>query len=127
MRVYTPSLESRYLLLKNIPRLNLIKELQAEIEREYNTEVQKIWYLDDPDTFTLDEIALGYHQQDALVLQVPSVQVAAVIKRKFPKRGFYGRKVYVQYAPEWEGVEETREKMRARVEAVRQRQEVLRG
>ena len=55
IRVFTPALESFYLLFKNVPRLSLVKELKSKLESEYG-EVEEVYFMDDVDIFTMDDI-----------------------------------------------------------------------
>ena len=54
LRVYTPALESWYLMVKNVPWLGLLEEIKAKFS-EYG-EVETAFFNDSQDIFTVDEV-----------------------------------------------------------------------
>ena len=46
------------------------------------------------------------------------ISAARVAKRKLDDRSFFGKSLHVSYAPEFESVEETREKLRERRDTI---------
>ena len=52
--MYTPELESWYLIIKNVPRLSLANEIKTKFS-EYG-EVETVFYVDNPDIFSVEEI-----------------------------------------------------------------------
>lgn len=46
------------------------------------------------------------------------ISAARVAKRKLDDRSFFGKNLHVSYAPEFESVEETREKLQERRDAI---------
>jgi hypothetical protein len=46
------------------------------------------------------------------------IAAARVAKRKLDNRSFFGKSLHVSYAPEFESVEETREKLKERKDTI---------
>ncbi len=63
LRVYTVEDESRYLLVKNVPKLGLIHELQQKISQIIGEEnvVIEAKYIDNPEIFSDNEKSSFYH------------------------------------------------------------------
>ncbi|XP_056375000.1 RNA-binding protein 48 isoform X2 [Hyla sarda] len=101
--VYTINLESRYLLVQGVPAIGVMKELVEQFAlygavEEYNP-------LDEYPAEQFTEVYLIKYQR---------VQSARVAKRKLDERSFFGGILHVCYAPEFESVQETREKLQDR-------------
>ena len=90
LRVFTPSLESYFLLFKNVSRLSLVNELKSKLENEYG-EVVDAYFMDDPDIFTMDDIQHGFHEQDCIVVKFREMMSALLCKKKLDEESFYGR------------------------------------
>uniref|UniRef100_A0A8C5Q7L6 RNA-binding protein 48 n=1 Tax=Leptobrachium leishanense TaxID=445787 RepID=A0A8C5Q7L6_9ANUR len=103
VKVYTINLESRYLLIQGVPAIGVMKELVEQfalygVIEEYNA-------LDEYPTEEFTEVYL---------LKFQRLQSARVAKRKMDERSFFGGLLHVCYAPEFETVQETREKLQDR-------------
>ncbi|XP_073485734.1 RNA-binding protein 48 [Aquarana catesbeiana] len=103
VRVYTINLESRYLLVQGVPAIGVMQELVEQFAlfgaiEEYNV-------LDEYPTEEFTEVYLIKFQR---------LQSARVAKRKLDERSFFGGILHICYAPEFEGVQETREKLQER-------------
>uniref|UniRef100_A0A8B9T4W4 RNA binding motif protein 48 n=1 Tax=Anas platyrhynchos TaxID=8839 RepID=A0A8B9T4W4_ANAPL len=91
VKVYTINLESRYLLIQGVPALGVMKESITALD-EYPAE-----------QFT-----------EVYLIKFQKVQCARVAKKKMDERSFFGSLLHVCYAPEFETVQETREKLQDR-------------
>ncbi|XP_040287120.1 RNA-binding protein 48 [Bufo bufo] len=103
VKVYTINLESRYLLVQGVPAIGVMKELIEHFAlygaiEEYNP-------LDEYPAEQFTEVYLIKFQR---------VQSARVAKRKLDECSFFGGVLHVCYAPEFESVQETREKLQDR-------------
>ncbi|XP_072268964.1 RNA-binding protein 48 [Pyxicephalus adspersus] len=103
VKVYTINLESRYLLVQGVPAIGVMKELVEQFAlygaiEEYNV-------MDEYPTEEFTEVYLIKFQR---------LQSARVAKRKLDERSFFGGLLHVCYAPEFESVQETREKLQDR-------------
>lgn len=103
VKVYTINLESRYLLVQGVPAIGVMKELIEQFAlfgavEEYNP-------LDEYPAEQFTEVYLIKFQR---------LQSARVAKRKLDESSFFGGVLHVCYAPEFESVQETREKLQDR-------------
>ncbi|XP_077124299.1 RNA-binding protein 48 isoform X1 [Ranitomeya variabilis] len=103
VKVYTINLESRYLLVQGVPAIGVMKELVEQFAlfgavEEYNP-------LDEYPAEQFTEVYLIKFQR---------LQSARVAKRKLDENSFFGGILHVCYAPEFESVQETREKLQDR-------------
>ncbi|XP_040208294.1 RNA-binding protein 48 isoform X1 [Rana temporaria] len=103
VRVFTINLESRYLLVQGVPAIGVMQELVAQFAlfgaiEEYNV----------LDEYPAEEFTEVY------LLKFQRLQSARVAKRKLDERSFFGGILHICYAPEFEGVQETREKLQDR-------------
>ncbi|XP_061442953.1 RNA-binding protein 48 [Rhineura floridana] len=103
VKVYTINLESRYLLIQGVPALGVMKELVEQFAL-YGT-VEEYNPLDDYPAEEFTEVYL---------IKFQKIQSARVAKRKLDERSFFGSLLHVCYAPEFETVQETREKLQDR-------------
>ncbi|CAG8478372.1 4694_t:CDS:2 [Acaulospora morrowiae] len=103
VKVYTVNHESRYLVVENVPALNLKKEL-LELFALYGT-VEEYRYLDD---YLCEEFT------DVYWIKFQSIAEARVAKRKVNDHVFFGSNLKVRYGPEYESVEDTRQKLEDR-------------
>ncbi|KAM8967127.1 RNA-binding protein 48 [Pelodytes ibericus] len=103
VKVYTVNLESRYLLVQGVPAIGVMKELIEQfalygVIEEYNA----------LDEYPAEEFTEVY------LIKFQRLQSARVAKRKLDERSFFGGLLHVCYAPEFESVQETREKLQDR-------------
>ncbi|KAJ6666698.1 hypothetical protein lerEdw1_020422 [Lerista edwardsae] len=103
VKVYTVNLESRYLLIQGVPALGVMKELIEQFAL-YGT-IEEYNPLDDYPAEEFTEVYL---------IKFQKLQSARVAKRKLDERSFFGSLLHVCYAPEFETVQETREKLQDR-------------
>ena len=103
VKAYTINQESQYLLVQNVPAINVGRELVARCEG-YGT-VAEHKKLDDFPCEDFTEVYWVKYQR---------IASARFAKRKLDECSFYGGKLHVCYAPEYESVSDTREKMRER-------------
>ncbi|XP_034258258.1 RNA-binding protein 48 isoform X1 [Pantherophis guttatus] len=103
VKVYTVNLESRYLLIQGVPALGVMKEL-IELFALYGT-IEEYNPLDGYPAEEFTEVYL------IKFLKIPSARAA---KRKLDERSFFGSLLHICYAPEFESVQETRDKLRDR-------------
>ncbi|CAH2282440.1 RNA-binding 48 [Pelobates cultripes] len=103
VKVYTINLESRYLMVQGVPAIGVMKELVEQfalygVIEEYNP----------LDGYPAEEFT------DVYLIKFQKLQSARVAKRKMDEHSFFGGLLHVCYAPEFETVQETREKLRDR-------------
>ncbi|XP_069067746.1 RNA-binding protein 48 [Pleurodeles waltl] len=103
VRVYTINLESRYLLVQGVPAIGVMNEL-VEHFALFGT-IEEYHALDEYPAEEFTEVYLfKFHR----------LHSARVAKRKLDERSFFGGVLHVCYAPEFETVQETREKLQDR-------------
>eukprot|EP00112_Aurelia_sp_Birch-Aquarium-sp1_P020336 Seg5218.1 transcript_id=Seg5218.1/GoldUCD/mRNA.D3Y31 product="RNA-binding protein 48" protein_id=Seg5218.1/GoldUCD/D3Y31 len=107
VKVYTINQESKYLLVQGIPSVGVCKEL-IELFAIYGA-VEEYRYLDE---YPAEEFT------DVYWIKFKKIQSARFAKKKLDMRSFYGGVLHVCYAPEYETVEDTREKLRERRQQV---------
>ncbi|XP_064362136.1 RNA-binding protein 48 isoform X1 [Dromaius novaehollandiae] len=103
VKVYTINLESRYLLIQGVPALGVMKELVEQFAL-YGA-IDEYHALDEYPAEQFTEVYL---------IKFQKLQCARVAKKKMDERSFFGSLLHVCYAPEFETVQETREKLQDR-------------
>ncbi|KFO74657.1 RNA-binding protein 48, partial [Cuculus canorus] len=103
LQVYTINLESRYLLIQGVPALGVMKELVEQFAL-YGA-IEEYHALDEYPAEQFTEVYL---------IKFQKLQCARVAKKKMDERSFFGSLLHVCYAPEFETVQETREKLQDR-------------
>ncbi|RHZ46043.1 hypothetical protein Glove_637g19 [Diversispora epigaea] len=103
VKVYTVNNESRYLVIENIPALNLKKEL-LELLSLYGT-IEEHQFLDN---YPCEEFT------DVYWVKFQSIAEARVGKRKVDDHVFFANHLRVRYGPEYETIEDTRQKLEDR-------------
>ncbi|XP_041900225.1 RNA-binding protein 48 isoform X1 [Corvus kubaryi] len=103
VKVYTINLESRYLLIQGVPALGVMKELVEQFAL-YGA-IDEYHALDEYPAEQFTEVYL---------IKFKKLQCARVAKKKMDERSFFGSLLHVCYAPEFETVQETREKLQDR-------------
>ncbi|XP_027703678.1 RNA-binding protein 48 [Vombatus ursinus] len=103
VKVYTVNLESRYLIIQGVPAVGVMKELIEQFAlfgaiEQYNA----------LDEYPAEEFTEVY------LIKFQKLQSARIAKRKLDERSFFGGLLHVCYAPEFETVPETREKLQER-------------
>ncbi|KFV51478.1 RNA-binding protein 48, partial [Gavia stellata] len=101
--VYTINLESRYLLIQGVPALGVMKELVEQFAL-YGA-IEEYHALDEYPAEQFTEVYL---------IKFQKLQCARMAKKKMDERSFFGSLLHVCYAPEFETVQETREKLQDR-------------
>ncbi|XP_068790931.1 RNA-binding protein 48 isoform X2 [Struthio camelus] len=102
-KVYTINLESRYLLIQGVPALGVMKELVEQFAL-YGA-IDEYHALDEYPAEQFTEVYL---------IKFQKLPCARVAKKKMDERSFFGSLLHVCYAPEFETVQETREKLQDR-------------
>ncbi len=77
-------------------------------------------YLDNPEIFSDSDKSCFYHLQDAILLKFNTVMNALLAKKRCNHLSFYGLLLHVQYAPQFETLDDTREKYLFRIQRVHQ-------
>ncbi|KAM8810862.1 RNA-binding protein 48 [Eudromia elegans] len=103
VKVYTINLESRYLLVQGVPALGVMRELVEQFAL-YGA-IEEYHALDEYPAEPFTEVYL---------IKFQKLQGARVAKKKMDERSFFGSLLHVCYAPEFETVQETREKLQDR-------------
>ncbi|CAA6665543.1 unnamed protein product [Spirodela intermedia] len=109
VRVYTVCDESRYLIVRNVPALGCGEELAKLFGTYGEIEESKPMDAEDSETFT-----------DVFWIKFSKISNARFAKRKLDEFVFYGNRLQVSYAPQFESLSDTKEKLEDR------RKEVLR-
>ncbi|KAJ8024422.1 RNA-binding protein 48 [Holothuria leucospilota] len=111
-QVYTINHESRYILVKEVPKISNIKDEVLKLFSLYGT-IQEYRILDShPDA---EEFSTVFW------IKYTHIQSARVAKRKMNNHSFYGVFLKVTYGPEYEDVDDTRQKLIERRKAVARR------
>lgn len=100
VKVYTINLESRYVMVQGVPAIGVMNEL-VQLCALYGT-VEEYRPLDEYPTEEFTEVYLVKFQK---------LTSARAAKRHMDEKSFYGGVLHVCYAPEYETVEDTRQKM----------------
>ncbi|NXI98504.1 RBM48 protein, partial [Psophia crepitans] len=103
VKVYTINLESRYLLVRGVPALGVMKDLVEQFAL-YGA-IEEYHALDEYPAEQFTEVYL---------IKFQKLQCARVAKKKMDERSFFGSLLHVCYVPEFETVQETREKLQDR-------------
>ena len=100
IKVYTVSQESCYILIQEVPALNLSSEL-ASLLKNFGTLVRFEKVQNVPcETF-----------REAYLAKYTTLASARFIKKKYDDFAFFGSQLHLSYAPEYETVEETCDKL----------------
>ncbi|KAF3784462.1 RNA-binding protein 48 [Nymphaea thermarum] len=101
VRVYTVCDESRYLIVRNVPALRCIDEL-VKLFGSYG-EISEILDEEEREQFT-----------EVCWIKFSQVGNARFAKRKLDEYVFYGNRLQVSYAPQYEILSDTKEKLEIR-------------
>ncbi|XP_050418164.1 RNA-binding protein 48 [Patella vulgata] len=107
VKVYTVAQESCYILIQGVPAVGAQDDL-VKLCCEFGV-LETYWPLDD---YPSDEFTLVY------LFQYERIQSARVAKIKLDDKSFFGGVLHVCYAPEYETVQDTREKLQDRRKTV---------
>ncbi|KAL3361351.1 hypothetical protein AABB24_014317, partial [Solanum stoloniferum] len=103
VRVYTVCDESKYLIVRNVPALGCGDQLSQLFSTYGEIEECKPMDAEDCEPFT-----------DVFWIRFCRVDNARFAKRKLDESVFLGKKLQVSYAPQFESLHETKEKLEAR-------------
>ncbi|CAG8679676.1 22535_t:CDS:2, partial [Cetraspora pellucida] len=103
VKIYTVNHESKYLVVENVPALGLSKEL-IEVFSLYGA-IEEYRYLDD---YPCEQFT------DVYWIKFQSIAEARVAKRKVDDHSFFSSYLRVRYGPEYETIEDTRQKLQDR-------------
>lgn len=103
VRVYTVCDESKYLIVRNVPALGCGDELKQLFATYGEVEECKPMDAEDCDPFT-----------DVYWIKFRQISNARFAKRKLDESVFLGNRLQVSYAPEYESLSDTKEKLEAR-------------
>ncbi|XP_044179793.1 uncharacterized protein LOC114955329 [Acropora millepora] len=101
VKVYTINLESKYILVQGVPAVGASKEL-VELFALYGA-ISHYWMTYPAEPFT-----------EVYWIKFQRISSARVAKKRLDNRSFFGGILHVCYAPEFETVEDTREKLQER-------------
>jgi hypothetical protein len=99
---YTIAQESKYLIASDVPALGLEKELLKSFA--LYGEIEEYRHMDDQ----------GDKFNDVYWIKFKSIVAARLAKAKLNKSSFFSNELKVKYAPEFETIEDTREKIEER-------------
>ncbi|XP_047095336.1 RNA-binding protein 48-like isoform X1 [Lolium rigidum] len=103
VRVYTVCDESKYLVVRNVPALGCGDELGSLFSTYGPLEECKPMDAEDCEEYT-----------DVFFIKFSQVSNARFAKRKLDESAFLGNRLQVSYAPQFETVEDTKEKLEVR-------------
>ncbi|KAI3837691.1 hypothetical protein MKW98_027050 [Papaver atlanticum] len=103
VKVYTVCDESRYLIVRNVPSLGCEDELGKAFQSYGEIEECKPMYEEDCEPYT-----------DVYWIKFVRVDNARFAKRKLDESVFLGNRLQVSYAPQFESVSDTKEKLECR-------------
>ncbi|CAG8697828.1 6955_t:CDS:2, partial [Cetraspora pellucida] len=103
VKIYTVNHESKYLVVENVPALGLSKEL-IEVFSLYGA-IEEYRCLDD---YPCEQFT------DVYWIKFQSIAEARVAKRKVDDHSFFSSYLRVRYGPEYETIEDTRQKLQDR-------------
>ncbi|KAJ7375497.1 RNA-binding protein 48 [Desmophyllum pertusum] len=116
VKVYTINLESKFVLVQGVPAVGTTKEL-LELFALYGT-IEEYRILDDYPTEPFTEVYWIKFQR---------INSARIAKKKLDNRSFFGGILHVCYAPEFETVDDTREKLQERRKVIAKKTRELFG
>ena len=102
-KVYTINQESRYLLVQGVPCVGASEELIKRFALYGDVEEYRLL-----DEYPAEEFTEVYW------IKFVKIQAARFAKKKLDNRSFFGGLLHVCYAPEYESVEDTRQKLQDR-------------
>ncbi|XP_019853964.1 PREDICTED: pollen-specific leucine-rich repeat extensin-like protein 3 isoform X2 [Amphimedon queenslandica] len=108
VKVYTINQESRYLLVLNVPSLGVVKDLMELFSLYGEIEEYRI----------LDEYPCEPYT-DVYLIKYREIESAKLAKNKLDNHYFFSKDLHVCYAPEFESVSDTREKLNKRRTKIR--------
>ncbi|XP_035688864.1 RNA-binding protein 48-like [Branchiostoma floridae] len=100
VKVYTVNQESRYLLVQGVPAIGVSEDLVKRFALYGAVQEYRILHEYPAEEFT-----------QAYWVKFDRLQAARVAKRKLDEYSFFGGVLHVSYAPEFETVQDTREKL----------------
>ncbi|XP_048849741.1 RNA-binding protein 48 [Brienomyrus brachyistius] len=100
VKVYTINLESRFLMVQGVPAIGVMTEL-VQLFALYGV-IEEYRVMDEYPAEQFTEVYL---------IRFQKIQSARAAKRNLDERSFFGGLLHVCYAPEYETVEDTREKL----------------
>ncbi|CAF0775332.1 unnamed protein product [Brachionus calyciflorus] len=103
VKVYTCAQESKYLLVINIPSIGVHNELTKLFSVYGSIDKHKIL-----DEYPCDKFC------ETILIKFNKIEHARTAKIKLDNYNFYGGSLHVCYAPEYESIEDTREKLNER-------------
>jgi RNA recognition motif-containing protein len=109
IKSYTVSSESQHLFIYGVPKINLHSELKSLCSK-YG-KIIKMHLVADHKTEIFTEC---FH------IVYEKIEIARKAKRMLDNRSFYGGILHVCYTPEYESVEETRNKLQLRNQSILQ-------
>jgi hypothetical protein len=117
VKVYTIAQESKYLLVQRIPSIAGVMEQLIPYFNQYGT-IEQYWKLDD------------YEKQDeqfvdTVMIKFVKIHQARLAKCKLDDMNFLGSILHICYAPEWENLDDLREKLCERRTIVEHRNNLL--
>ncbi|CAC5381496.1 RNA-binding protein 48 [Mytilus coruscus] len=115
VKVYTVNQESQYLMFQDVPALGTTQELIKLCAVHGAVEEYRL----------LDEFPTVDKFTDVVLVKFKRIQSARHAKKKLDNWSFYGGVLHVTYAPEYESVEETREKLQDRRKGIAARLRIL--
>ncbi|XP_014231792.1 RNA-binding protein 48 [Trichogramma pretiosum] len=116
VKVYTVNDESQHLIVNGVPKINLLEELAVKFA-VYGT-IKKIIVLPD---YPCEDFSEAYH------VHYSTIQSARHAKRLMDGFNFFGGALHVFYAPEYESITETKQKLLQRQRDITKRLERLRN
>ncbi|XP_065175027.1 uncharacterized protein LOC135804974 isoform X2 [Sycon ciliatum] len=102
VKAYTVNQESRYLLILNVPAINVDTELTQLCTQFSSLSCKRL------EDYPREEFT------EAFLVVFRNISAGRIAKRKLDNRSFFGSQLHVTYAPEQETVDDTRAKLQQR-------------
>ncbi|XP_036331138.1 RNA-binding protein 48 [Rhagoletis pomonella] len=118
VKVYTVANESNHLLVFGVPKINLKQEIKCKLQRCGELEFIQC---------VTEEVAKKVELEaftDVFHVKFAKVQLARLAKTYLDAQEFYGGILHISYAPEYETIDELRQKILLRKVEVKHRQRV---
>ncbi|XP_067631450.1 RNA-binding protein 48 [Eurosta solidaginis] len=118
VKVYTAANESRHLLLFGVPKINLKQEVKCKLQRCGQVEALHTVTEEMSKKVELEAFTDVFH------VKFDKVQAGRLAKLYLDAQEFYGGILHISYAPEYETMDELRQKLLQRKTEVIHRQRV---
>jgi hypothetical protein len=111
VRVYTVNMESRFIIIENVPALGVIKDLLKRLSLYGKIiEYRLLDHLDDRPKWLQKETEEDEYM-DVVYVEYETINNARHAKIRGVKKPFFGQMLRISYAPEYESAHDTKQKL----------------